>query len=1128
MRTPIKYLLFVLLSLFISYDSYSEPLEQIGLVFESFDSNYQPNGNNRSGYAPFDAILDEFDVTVFEVAFPGAVTPRVQNSFRMILPNPDNYDELLSVLSTIPSIENPLILTEQTYLELTDPPITTQSAIGTCEDPYEYDDPNALVSYHTEMMNLPCAWKITQGDQNITVAVIDIFFDNSHEDLEGKIVAINGNCKPQYHICNHGYMTAGAVAANVDNGTCLAGSGNKTTVAGYCVGGSGCRFGIPAPGAWQAYLDGYKIINLSWLSTTLTKAQVEEMTMVGGVTLTLCGYGDGHSRYADVPGVINVGMVNSQRNYRVYDTNLGFDNRIDIYSPAVWVHRLQALNDCGAGWGLNSFAAPSVAGVIALMKSENDCLTPMDIETIIKESHQGLPLNADDPGDPWYGQIDNGIIDAYNAVLMAQNYQGTDEFIDTDMVIGDRMITGAMTIATGTEVNIVGTVMFGNAGRIIVQRGARLIVDGGTLTRMDCAQEWKGIFVEGNSVNPDTDPNDIGKTFVEQPTDPYTSLNPDQCGILILKHGAVVEYAEIAIRMHNTHYFWPDINDYWGGLVYADNAYFRHGTRAAAFMKYGTATHPERSQFIGCEFDKFQSGITNWSSNGLTIEFCKFTDFEKSAIVSIDAQINVLDRTNITGVENSGINRGIYLVNTHPHVLGSNIGSFTTTGANIFSGGDYNVHSVADMSAEKTSFENNLMSGATFGIYQDGISFYSVIDNEFDHHTYNSIFLANGDQGNEFRDNLVENSAIGTYSINDNAGFTFSNNCYDENSYASFLITGRFAHERGSIAPNQGMAGGASAGNCFETPANRRIRTFQSFIDPFTYHILRDEETSSCRHPVISNALWDIADDAVLNDVLVCGIPQFGEGSSSCEIPESEALILEAISSFEGPDACLRKLKGALLALYAVEDRKTDLLNYFETESDFLTRCLVFGYLMEILDYSEASSYLDSSIVETSEESDFVAIQKININRLVDGDNYVVSTEDLNLLDSIADKGMPLSAFARGLWYVLTDEIRMLEIEFPNENPLKKGLLPRLEPKIEVYPSPVKDQLYIKLQNARSEGEIQIFDIHGRLIRSVAVTPNTESLDILVEEWTSGIYVVHWQITEPEQTLNLALKFIKF
>lgn len=132
--------------------------------------------------------------------------------------------------------------------------ILEQDVMVSCTDPIALNDPGIqpATGYYIENANIPCAWAITTGDPNIVVAVVDLYLDYNHSDLQGKITDIQF-ANPTYSNCGHGFASTGAVAAIPNNGICVAGSGNQTKVAFYaCATNTNCMNGLPGPGILKA------------------------------------------------------------------------------------------------------------------------------------------------------------------------------------------------------------------------------------------------------------------------------------------------------------------------------------------------------------------------------------------------------------------------------------------------------------------------------------------------------------------------------------------------------------------------------------------------------------------------------------------------------------------------------------------------------------------------------------------------------------------------------------------------------------------------------------------------------------------------------------------------------------
>jgi hypothetical protein len=108
-------------------------------------------------------------------------------------------------------------------------------------------------------------------------------------------------------------------------------------------------------------------------------------------------------------------------------------------------------------------------------------------------------------------------------------------------------------IDSGATLTIQGTVKLPTRAKIFVKQGAKLILDGGTLTNK-CFYNWQGIEVWGSS---------------DLPQWPVSNQ-----GFVWMKNGAVLENSRIGISTCKTY---PDGRIIWnttGGLIVADSAYF--------------------------------------------------------------------------------------------------------------------------------------------------------------------------------------------------------------------------------------------------------------------------------------------------------------------------------------------------------------------------------------------------------------------------------------------------------------------------------------------------------------------------------------------------------------------------
>ena len=121
----------------------------------------------------------------------------------------------------------------------------------------------------------------------------------------------------------------------------------------------------------------------------------------------------------------------------------------------------------------------------------------------------------------------------------------------------------------------------GSDKKIIVQRGAKLIVDGGRITNLFEDKYWRGIIVHGNATKEQPNVDDV--------------LEPDDSGVVYITNSQIV-FAEQAIRASGEGVLsYAEQKARWGGLIVAEDSQFYNNKVAAGFMKYDFSN---KSRFI--------------------------------------------------------------------------------------------------------------------------------------------------------------------------------------------------------------------------------------------------------------------------------------------------------------------------------------------------------------------------------------------------------------------------------------------------------------------------------------------------------------------------------------------------
>ena len=315
------------------------------------------------------------------------------------------------------------------------------------------------------MIEAPCAWNITRGDSRIVLGIADTEFDINHQDL---IFKINSTTGPSSAGDHHGTHVSGVAACHTNNGIGIASIGYNSRLRlrriphtispgfGTWAHSSDIRDAI-----WELHLNNVRIINVSWGGTGLEPAAAQEIVNNGASLVVSAGNSvnaEFHTGIANIPGVIMVSSVN--QNNMAGPTNHARNQWVDLCAPGINVASTAPNNNYSGASG-TSFAAPLVAGTIGLMRALNPCLTPPQIETIIKGTTDPIADRLSFPG-----LIGTGRLNAFRAVqetliqgtLFQQNRlaTGTTKYPTGNTTLwGNTSLVAGRSVTTGTIGNVI-------------------------------------------------------------------------------------------------------------------------------------------------------------------------------------------------------------------------------------------------------------------------------------------------------------------------------------------------------------------------------------------------------------------------------------------------------------------------------------------------------------------------------------------------------------------------------------------------------------------------------------------------------------------------------------------------
>lgn len=512
------------------------------------------------------------------------------------------------------------------------------------------------------------ARQLTQGSQDIIVAVIDRGVDLTHPDLNNihpfsyDAMSLSS---PSVIYGEHGTECAGIIGASADNGIGVAGIAPGCPIMSishnlYVSPDNAQKF---ANAIHQAWTHGASVINNSWCSNNLPTDQIND-AIEDAVTYGRDGKGcvvvfaSGNKNYSSVeypasnPNVISVGAVDrcGIRSGRVdsgsgscefwggFTTAVGssYGNGLCVVAPGTHIPTADLYNSILHTYyseynNGTSFACPHVSGIAALILSVNPCLTWNEVKYVIESTctkvNPDIYTYEDNPNHPngsWNNEVGHGLVNAYQALLKAQQLGRysfmSDTTITSDITwIANQYVNHNITVDSLATLTITDTLFIANGARLIVRPGGKLIVDGGTLTSACTGEMWQGIFVEGHS--------NLHQTAANQ-------------GKVVLRNGAAIENALCGIR---TGAPGDTSNTSTGGIVHASDATFRNCAKSVAFLPYadtigGTTIRNNFSGFSNCTFTvddnnlfaandtSFDTHVSLWDVRGVSFEGCTFNN----------------------------------------------------------------------------------------------------------------------------------------------------------------------------------------------------------------------------------------------------------------------------------------------------------------------------------------------------------------------------------------------------------------------------------------------------------------------------------------------------------------------
>lgn len=406
-------------------------------------------------------ILSTYTIYDFGQAFPESRFEYMRNIWRFVTNSPTLGSDLVAHDAVL-----------FPYYE-----IYTQPLMIGCTTKYTPNDPWGVISGNQDYLKYigaEDAWGVTHGDPNVLIGITDTWLNTAHPDLAGQIANAFPNVYPSspYEIA-HGTQVAGFVAARTDNGNMLNGIGFNCRINFRNDGGDNAMLALST---WNPGNKHCAVLNASWTNG------YQYNNITGTTPLNIAPFILGQGVYDEIyengtTAVISAGNAWDPNrteyrfpaafNHNISVSSLGWMNPtggatgfcqkdihdFDAYATPKASHTHNSSVDICAGgiamtclsydpttphdigwneaWG-TSYSSPQVAGVVGLMKSVNPCLTPYQIEYILKQT----AYNVDALNPAYAGLLGAGRIQADQAVCMAKSFKCNDKATETMSIDG--------------------------------------------------------------------------------------------------------------------------------------------------------------------------------------------------------------------------------------------------------------------------------------------------------------------------------------------------------------------------------------------------------------------------------------------------------------------------------------------------------------------------------------------------------------------------------------------------------------------------------------------------------------------------------------------------------------------
>jgi PKD repeat protein/subtilisin family serine protease len=332
----------------------------------------------------------------------------------------------------------------QTWVEYAEPIYTHQLMLSP-PPPFIPNDPYVGSQWHLNRCQVYDAWGLHQGDTSVVVGIIDTGIKYDHVDLDGAmqynyaerygILGVDddgngfvddslgynfGDMNPNsFEVHNHGTAVSGMAACETNNGVGIAAVGNKVRLMPLRVMDMSGQIVNTYDAILYGAENGCTVLNLSlgrpnlgfqWEQDIIAYVTlVKNVSVVASAGNTSAEWDFYPASYKYVLSVVHTNSADQRHSPGTFSTN------IDLMAPGRLVFTTRFTGAYVNATG-SSFAAPMVAGAVALVRSAFPELNAMQANMLVRattDNTYGIAANA-----PFVEKLGTGRLNVFKALSL--------------------------------------------------------------------------------------------------------------------------------------------------------------------------------------------------------------------------------------------------------------------------------------------------------------------------------------------------------------------------------------------------------------------------------------------------------------------------------------------------------------------------------------------------------------------------------------------------------------------------------------------------------------------------------------------------------------------------------------